>query len=272
VATAYERLESGLWETAGVLLINDSSALVVDPGVTPDEIDGIESRVVSAGATVEAILITHVHSDHTCAIGHFPDAEVWMSPLAGAEVTSGAAARSVRSQAEEHGFTYAGEPRCDRLVDPGSALEAAGFTVETAALPGHTDGGLAYRVRSEGVLMVGDYLSAYEFPFVYQSTAAYRGSLAALLDVLRRDPPRVIVPGHGPALTPEEAIAIGEADLAYLHAIREAVGRALASGSSPDEAAGAGAEVEPPRPAGELGGQRLGNGNCQVAELIARKG
>jgi hypothetical protein len=90
--------------------------------------------------------------------------------------------------------------------------------------------------------------------------------------VLRRDPPRVIVPGHGPALTREEAIAIGEADLAYLHAIREAVGRALASGSSPDEAADAGAEVEPPRPAGELGGQRLGNGNCQVAELIARKG
>jgi glyoxylase-like metal-dependent hydrolase (beta-lactamase superfamily II) len=264
----WERLESELWETAAVVFLHGESAIVVDPGITPDEIEEIDRRVSSAGAHVDAVLITHVHSDHTCGIGRFPDATVWMSPPAAAEVAGGGAARSVRAQAEERGFDYTGEPRCDRIFDPGLAFQAGAFTVETLALPGHTDGGVAYRVRSEAVLVVGDYLSAYEFPFVYQSTAAYRTSVTALLDLLRTDPPRVVVPGHGRALDPAEAIAIAEADLGYLHELRRAVQDALASGDSRADAAEAGARVEPPRPAGELGDQRLGNGRCQVAELI----
>jgi glyoxylase-like metal-dependent hydrolase (beta-lactamase superfamily II) len=265
----WERLESRMWETAGVLLIDGPRAVVIDPGITPDEISGIGARAAELGATVEAILITHVHSDHTCGIGAFPGAEVSMGPLAAAEVASGGAARSVRAQGEEHGFEYAGEPRVDRVLKPGNAAVVGPFTVETMPLPGHTDGGLAYRVRAEGLLVVGDYLSAYEFPFVYYSSAAYRASLAALLDLLRRDPPELVVSGHGPALDPDRAIALGEADLAYLHAVREAVHGALEAGSSQEEAAEAGGAVEPPRPAGEVGTQQLGNGRCQVAELVA---
>jgi glyoxylase-like metal-dependent hydrolase (beta-lactamase superfamily II) len=142
----WERLESRLWETTGVLLVDGSRAVVIDPGITPDEISGIGARAGELGATVEAILITHVHSDHTCGIGAFPDAEVSMGPLAAAEVASGGAARSVRAQGDEHGFEYAGEPRVDRVLEPGNAAEVGPFTVETMALPGHTDGGLAYRV------------------------------------------------------------------------------------------------------------------------------
>jgi hydroxyacylglutathione hydrolase len=272
MSARWDRLESELWETAGVLLVADSSAVAIDPGITPDEIAAISDKAAAAGAEVEAILITHVHSDHTCGIGAFPGAEVSMGPLAAAEVTSGAAARSVRALGDQRGFDYAGEPRVDRVLEPGAAARVGPLTIETLALPGHTDGGLGYRARSEGVLVVGDYLSAYEFPFVYYSTAAYRASLAALLDALRRDPPRVVVSGHGPAHEPEQAIAIGEADLAYLHALREAVRRALEGGSNPAAAAEAGADVEPPRPAGEIGTQRLGNGQCQVAELVASMG
>jgi hydroxyacylglutathione hydrolase len=269
MSARWERLESELWETAGVLLVDGPKAVVIDPGITPAEIAAIGSRAAAAGAQVDAILITHAHSDHTCGIGAFPAAEVSMGPLAAAAVASGSAARSVAAQAEAHGFSYVGEPRCDRVLDPGAAAEVGSFTVETLALPGHTDGGLGYRVRSEGLLVVGDYLSSYEFPFVYHSTAAYRASLAALLDLLRSDPPRVVISGHGPALETGHAISIGEDDLAYLHALRKAVQRALEDGSSPADAAEAGAAVEPPRPAGEVDRQRLGNGECQVAELVA---
>jgi glyoxylase-like metal-dependent hydrolase (beta-lactamase superfamily II) len=123
-------------------------------------------------------------------------------------------------------------------------------------------------VRDAGVLVVGDYLSAYEFPFVYYSTAAYRASVAALADLLRSDPPRIVVSGHGPAHDAATALAIAEADLGYLHALRAAVLGALESGAAREQAAESGAAVAPPRPAGELGGQLLGNGRLQVEELV----
>ena len=35
MSARWERLESELWETAGVLLVGDSSAVAIDPGITP---------------------------------------------------------------------------------------------------------------------------------------------------------------------------------------------------------------------------------------------
>jgi hydroxyacylglutathione hydrolase len=265
----FRRFESELWQTSGVLLADDGYALAIDPGITPGEIAAIDALAAENGASVEAILITHVHADHTCGIGHFPRAEVGMGPLAAAEVANGAAAESVRAFGAREGFEYAGEPRCDRILVPGVAAAAGPFTIETMALPGHTDGGLAYRERRLGLLVVGDYLSSYEFPFVYHSTAAYRASLLSLLDVLRNDPPALVIPGHGPAHEPETAITVAEADLAYLLALRGAVRAALDAGADPEAAAAAGAAVPPPRPAGEIGSQREGNGRCQTAEFIA---
>src|SRR5262249_37442731 len=161
---------------------------------------------------VEAILITHVHADHTCGIGHFPRAEVAMGPLAAAEVANGAAAASVRAFGAREGFDYDGEPRCDRVLVPGFAAAVGPFTIETMALPGPPDGGVAFRERRLGLLVVGAYLSSYEFPFVYYSTAAYRASLLWLLDVLRHDPPALVIAGHGPPHDATTAIAIAEAD------------------------------------------------------------
>jgi hydroxyacylglutathione hydrolase len=264
----WHRFESELWETAAVLCVADGQALAIDPGITPGEVTRMQRTAEQAGARVGAVLVTHVHSDHTCGIGAFPEAEVAMGPLAAQEVASGAAARSARELAAEQGFDLPGEPRCDRVLVPGVAAAVGGFTVETLALPGHTDGGLAFRVRDAGVLAVGDYLSSYEFPFVYHSTAAYRASVATLADLLRSDPPRSVVSGHGPAHDAPAALAIAEADLEYLHALRAAVLGALESGAGREAAAQAGAEVEPPRPAGELGDQRMGNGRLQVEELI----
>ena len=78
------------------------------------------------------------------------------------------------------------------------------------------------------MLALGDHLSAVEFPFA-STTSDYRTTLASLVELLRNDPPAHVVPGHGPALTAEEALTIAEADLAYLRALRDAVA------ASPDD-------------------------------------
>jgi hypothetical protein len=79
------------------------------------------------------------------------------------------------------------------------------------------------------------------------STSAYRGTLAALIELLRRDPPGCVVPGHGPELTAATALAVAEADLAYLWELHDAV----ALGTTREDAREAGLAVELPRPAAD---------------------
>jgi glyoxylase-like metal-dependent hydrolase (beta-lactamase superfamily II) len=259
----FERFESALWQTTSLLLVADAEAVAVDPGITRAEVDAIAARAHALGARVTHVLATHADWDHVCGIAAFRDAVATMGPATAEIVASGEAAEAVAVRAAEVGVEVAGAPRADGVLEPGVAHRVGPFTVETLALAGHTLDGTAYRVRALDVLVVGDHLSAVEFPFA-SSTAAYRATLAALIDLLRRDPPAQVAPGHGPALTAAEALAVAEADLDYLHALREAV-----AGAADREAArAAGTAVALPRPAPEdLADMRTANVDAQIAEL-----
>jgi hydroxyacylglutathione hydrolase len=267
VALRCERIESSLWETCGALLVDGRSAVLIDPGITPDEISAIADRLRTLGAEVEGILITHAHWDHLTGVGSFPAAQVCMSRQAEQVIASGALAARIQANEELHGFRLAGAPRCDRVLEPGVAARVGTLTVETLAVPGHTSDGLAFRIRAADVLVVGDYLSTYEFPFVYHSTAAYRASVAALADTLRNDRPGLIVAGHGQGLDAARAGVVAEEDLRYLHALRAAVATAIAEGAGEENAVAAGAAVEPPRAADANGERRIENARHQLAEL-----
>lgn len=241
-----ERFESALWETSSLLLADDGEAVLIDPGVSAAEVARIAARAAELGARVTHVLATHADWDHVCGIAAFADAAATMSDAAAARLTARAADATVAERAARSGVKIAGEPRVDRTFTPGSALQTGPFLVETLALAGQTPDGVAYRVRELDLLAVGDHLSAVEFPFT-TSTASYRATLAGLLDLLRRDPPKRIVPGHGPELSAAEALAIAEADLEYLWALNAAA-RGAARREQAREAALA---VPLPRPAAE---------------------
>jgi glyoxylase-like metal-dependent hydrolase (beta-lactamase superfamily II) len=144
-------------------------------------------------------------------------------------------------------------------------LQLGPFLFETLALPGHTADGTAFRCRELDFLAVGDHLSAIEFPFV-TSAAAYRATLAALIDLLGHDPPGRVFPGHGPELTADEAFAVAEADLGYLWELHDAV----ALCTTREDARAAGLAVEVPRPAaGDLAQAQGANVEAALAERFA---
>ena len=201
-------------------------------------------------------------------ISAFPGVPAIMSRGAGERIAGGQAAEEVVRLGGEEGLSWEGAPRADLVFDPGEALHVGPFTIETMALPGHTQCGAAYRVRDLDLLVVGDYLSVIEFPFVYVSTAAYRATLAALSDALERDPAGWVMPGHGRPLSGDEALAVAREDLAYLHALKAAVRAALAGGATREQAVAAGAAVDVPRGAGDDDGRlRHDNAEQQLAEL-----
>lgn len=267
-ATRWERFEAFLWETTSLLVVGEDESLVVDPAITADEVATIEWKADELGAPVRHVLITHGDWDHVCGIGGFPDAVVATGEETAAKVASGAAARSVQRAVEELGIVTSGPPRVDHAFERGKAIAPGPFVVETFPLVGHTPDGTGFRLREPGLLLVGDYLSAVEFPFA-TSPAAYRLTLGGLIDLLREDPPETVVPGHGPPLSADEALAVAEADLGYLRSLHRAVVDALAGGATRDEAQAAGLAVSLPRPsAPDLEEMRGFNVERQLDELL----
>jgi hydroxyacylglutathione hydrolase len=247
VATpGWERFEGFLWKTTSLLVFAEGESLAVDPAISADEVAGIARRGLERGAPVRHVLITHGDWDHVCGIGGFPDAEVAMGEETGEKVAGGRADKSVGRAAEHFGFVPAGSPRVDRTFPRGSAVALGPFVVETFPLVGHTPDGSGFRLRDRGLLIVGDYLSAEEFPFA-TSPAAYRFALAGLIEMLREDPPETVIPGHGPPLQAHEALSIAEADLSYLRSLNAVVVDALSRDVTRDEVRAAGLAVDLPR-------------------------
>jgi glyoxylase-like metal-dependent hydrolase (beta-lactamase superfamily II) len=264
-----ERFEAALWQTSSLLLVDGAEAVALDPCVSREEVARIARRADELGARVVAVLATHADWDHVCGIAAFPDAEAVMGDLTAARVESGESWRRIERAAAEYGLEVAGPPRVDRRLAAGAAHAVGPFTVETLAVPGHTPDGTAFRFRAPDLLAVGDHLSTAEFPFA-SSTAAYRTTLAGLVEMLRRDPPARVVPGHGPELTAAEALAVAEADLEFLWRLHDAVAAVLARGGTTDDAREAGLAVELPREApADLAAQQAANVEAQLAELLS---
>ena len=139
---------------------------------------------------------------------------------------------------------------------------------------GHTDDGIGCACAIPDVLIVGDYLSPIEYPFVYHSTAAYRSTLAGLADLLRSDPPALVVPGHGAPPRAGRRARDRREDLAYLHALRRAVAHAIAAGADREAAIQAAIAVPTPRSlpvdAGRVAAQRRASIRGAGRVLIGR--
>jgi glyoxylase-like metal-dependent hydrolase (beta-lactamase superfamily II) len=249
-----ERFESVLWQTSSLLLAKEGAAVLVDPCISTEEVGRIAARVDELGVKVVAVLATHADWDHVCGFAAFPEAEAVLGEASAARVESGKPWERIQEAAAEYALEVPGAPRVDRRLEVGRAHVVGPFTVETIPLPGHTHDGVGYRIRELDLLAVGDHLSAIEFPFV-SSPAAYRATLAGLIDLLRRDPPARVVVGHGKEHTADEAREIADADLDYLWRLHDAV---LRDADPP----------EPPRPCADDLAEMLGaNAEAQRAEL-----
>jgi hydroxyacylglutathione hydrolase len=264
----WERFEGFLWKTTSLLIFAQGESLAVDPAISADEVAGIARRGLELGAPVRHLLITHGDWDHVCGIGGFPDAEVAMGEETAEKVANGRADQSVGRAAEHYGFVPAGSPRVDRTFTRGLAVAFGPFVIETFPLMGHTADGSGFRLRDRGLLIVGDYLSAEEFPFA-TSPSAYRTTLAGLIEMLREDPPETVIPGHGPPLHVSDALSIAEADLSYLRSLHAAVVDALSRHGTRGEARAAGLAVDLPRECPpDLEEMRGFNVDRQIEEIL----
>ena len=96
-------------------------------------------------------------------------------------------------------------------------VELGDRELELHPAEGHTADGMAIFDRAQGLLIVGDYLSDVEIPWIHGSLADYRATLARLGPLV--EDATTVVPGHGAPHDRETTLRLLEEDVAYLDAL-----------------------------------------------------
>lgn len=192
-------------EGTNTWIVGEQPRLVIDPG--PADEGHAEAVARDAGA-VAAILLTHKHPDHA------PGAAL-LRALVGAPVFAADPAE--------------GE---ERLSD-GDVLRGGDLSLEAVATPGHTRDHVVFLDRASGSMFTGDAVLGRGTSVINPPD----GDMAEYLRSLRRMAalgPRVLYPGHGPAVW--RAMAKLEEYVAHREAREREVLRGLEEGPrSPDE-------------------------------------
>jgi len=165
---------------------------IVDPG--PDNAAHIAAVLEAVkGETVEAILVTHTHRDHSPATPAIKAAT-------GAPVYAEGPHRAAR--ALNLGETNALDASGDRDFVPdvalrdGEVVSGTGWTVEAVFTPGHTANHMAFALAEENTLLSGDHVMAWSTSIVAPPDGSM-GDYMASLDKLRARSETIFWPGHG---------------------------------------------------------------------------
>lgn len=212
--------QSGIWQLNSTVISSQGNSLIIDAGYFPKELEEIKKYVTSQGK-INFLAFTHGHWDHIQGRDVFPEVPVLVSPaLYEAIKQNTEEAKSNQQQVEEFDSRWYIKrnapfhwPTQIRAIADEEIFFVGDIQIQALLLPGHSNDGLGFFLPEQKVLLIGDYLSPCEIPFVHQLTD-YQNTLQRLLSLL----PLVeqIIPGHGPCLSAQTAKEIAQADLAYL--------------------------------------------------------
>lgn len=171
-------------------------AVIVDPGDNADFIEECISKM--EGVTVAAVLLTHCHSDHFKGLTDIKNK--YKVPV-------------YVHEADAHRLKYQGGfieasyelQQDDVMLHDGDHLSIGGMEIDVIHTPGHTEGGVCYYFKDNGILVSGDTL----FYHSWGRTDFEGGDEAALFRTIREKllplpPETIVLPGHNDTTTIKE--------------------------------------------------------------------
>ena len=228
--------ESDFIQSNSVVVQGPAGVLLIDPGITSDEMAALANDLRELGQPVLAGFSTHSHWDHVLWHANFGHAPRYGTARCAASI------RDLLSQADWKDRIAGGLPPEFADDIPMELLGLlTGLPAEAAQIPwdgpkvriiehqAHAPGHAALLIEERGVLVAGDMLSDILMPFLDLDAAnPLEDYLAALLlfenvagDVV------AVIPGHGSAGGAEQLRARITQDRAYVQALRD--------GGAPDD-------------------------------------
>ncbi len=223
--------ESEFMQSNAVAVQGRAGVLLIDPGVTGDEIACFANDLRELGQPVVAGFSTHPHWDHL--LWH-----AWLGAAPRYGTAHGAA--TVRARLSDAGA----KARVAALIPPDIAEQVpldllgliTGLPAETARIPwdgpqvriiehqAHAPGHAALLIEERGVLVAGDMLSDVLIPILdLNDTADPIEDYLSALRLLERvaGDVDVFIPGHGSVGGADQIPTRIERDRAYVHALRD---------------------------------------------------
>jgi glyoxylase-like metal-dependent hydrolase (beta-lactamase superfamily II) len=180
------------------LLRRDGSdrALLVDPG---EEAPKLLGAIEALGVTLDAILLTHCHFDHTGAVA--PVAKATGAPVYCPEIEV-PLLQDIMAYVPWPGFGPFESWDPEHTVAGGERLQLAGYDIDVLFTPGHSPGHVTYAIADE---TEGAPMALFSGDVLFQSSigrtdlpggdhATLLASIVALLE--RFDDDAVVHPGH----------------------------------------------------------------------------
>jgi glyoxylase-like metal-dependent hydrolase (beta-lactamase superfamily II) len=214
---------SRIWQTTATALRSGGEVMLIDSPYFPDELEALPSLLQQAGFTPNALFATHADYDHVLGRYAFPDLTLGVGDPTMIRIRTepGEAQRELR---DEDARQYVVR---DRPLGLGNmqSLPVPGYVglgeeeLELHPADGHTPDGTAILSRRMNLLVVGDYLSDVEIPWISPggSLDAYGATLARLAPLV--EAVQTVVPGHGSPRGREETLRILDEDVGYLDAL-----------------------------------------------------
>lgn len=173
--------------SSNVYLIEDEKRLLIDAGMEPKGLDGID-----------ILVLTHCHFDHSAMARDLQDrtgCEIWMS---GREADFFEKGRLEASAAKHFDFEPDLGFRIGRRLKDGEVIELGTAELQVLVTPGHTPGGLCLYEPESKSLFSGDTVFSNGFGR-YDLPGGDLEGLRSSLNRLRRLDVERLYPGHGPS-------------------------------------------------------------------------
>ena len=180
----------GGYEVKGYVVHDSGYAIVIDTAYNPT---AMIQTLAQGHFRLKAICLTHGHSDHADGLKQLLD-------YCRAPVYLGEADESLLSWS----------PPRELLLSPrdGETITVGSLTIRFIAAPGHTPGGMCYRIEKNTgpICFVGDTLFAGSIGRSNPATLYQIHLKSVRNQVLRLPVETTLLPGHGPATTVQEEI------------------------------------------------------------------
>lgn len=139
------------------IAINDETkkAIIVDAAANPER---LIRAVEKHGATLEALLLTHAHWDHTAAVNELLEMMPELPVYIGENEASLLADPTFNVSRWLDGTAGSVDPSKVKTVHDGEEMSLIGTTFRCLEVPGHTRGSMCYYFEDQKIVFAGDTL------------------------------------------------------------------------------------------------------------------